>query len=452
VIVVRAGQLCIAALAAAIAPFFFGSVDLFFVVVLVCLLSLGGLGVFAVPLERAQQRLLAVFLGICLLYAAVAVIQFIPNLYPAWNDAIWRDIRQIVPDAVPRIASRAEIPAIAVGHFALFALAFLNGFCVGTSRRHAALLFWFVQGAIALYAIYGLVALTFFPKSLLWIEKVAYLESLTSTFVNRNTAASLVGTGAILWTVYVLSNIAALRRYSVPTLLILPVAEVRMLQLALGLAGFTLCFLALVQTGSRGGLLLGSIGIVVAIALAVLARARASKWQLIPIILLLAVGFVAAVLNLERLATHGLFDDERWRMYRTLAPAILSRPWLGFGAGSFAEVFPAFRSAEMGAGGIWEMAHSTVLEIAFEMGIPMAVIIVAAMIAGGVFLMAQALKSRDDQNYLAAVAGILIFASLHAMIDFSLQVPGYLTVFAVVLGCGLAQAAVPPLRRRRQQD
>ncbi len=49
------------------------------------------------------------------------------------------------------------------------------------------------------YVIYGYAALVLTPNMLLWVNKVAYQGSFTSTFVNHNTAATYVGAGAILW-------------------------------------------------------------------------------------------------------------------------------------------------------------------------------------------------------------------------------------------------------------
>jgi len=37
-----------------------------------------------------------------------------------------------------------------------------------------------------IYAVYGIVAFYVFPGTVLWLPKTAYLESVTSTFINRN--------------------------------------------------------------------------------------------------------------------------------------------------------------------------------------------------------------------------------------------------------------------------
>ena len=49
------------------------------------------------------------------------------------------------------------------------------------------------------YAIYGMAAYLIDPTHLLWLEKRAYRDVLTSTFVNRNTAAVYFGSCAVLW-------------------------------------------------------------------------------------------------------------------------------------------------------------------------------------------------------------------------------------------------------------
>jgi O-antigen ligase len=100
------------------------------------------------------------------------------------------------------------------------------------------------------------------------------------------------------------------------------------------------------------------------------------------------------------------------------------------------------RTAEFNNWGLWDYAHSTVLELAIEMGLPVVAIIVIAACAS-VFLLVQRTLNSDDRTRatLAAITGIAVLTYLHSMIDFSLQIPGYLITFGILLGCGLAMAA-----------
>jgi O-antigen ligase len=94
---------------------------------------------------------------------------------------------------------------------------------------------------------------------------------------------------------------------------------------------------------------------------------------------------------------------------------------------------------------VWDYAHSTILEIAVEMGIPVAAMVVIAALASLFILARAAVKSEGrSRRSLAAIVGITVLSYLHSMIDFSLQIPGYLVLFGVLLGCGLARASAAP--------
>jgi hypothetical protein len=83
------------------------------------------------------------------------------------------------------------------------------------------------------------------------------------------------------------------------------------------------------------------------------------------------------------------------------------------------------------------------------MGIPVAVLIATGAVASACILLRAAAQSEPtDRAILAAIAGIAILSYLHSMIDFSLQIPGYLIVFGILLGCGLARALTTKKQRR----
>ena len=151
-----------------------------------------------------------------------------------------------------------------------------------------------------------------------------------------------------------------------------------------------------------------------------------------------------------RIGSKGLLDDARWSVYEYCIEAVRQRPLLGAGAGTFVDLLPSLRADGFGGWGVWDYAHSTILEIAVEMGIPIAAMVVLAAIASLIILVRAALRSRDhSRSSLAAIAGIAVLSYLHSIVDFSLQIPGYLIPFAVLLGCGLARATSEPTQRSR---
>jgi O-antigen ligase len=97
--------------------------------------------------------------------------------------------------------------------------------------------------------------------------------------------------------------------------------------------------------------------------------------------------------------------------------------------------------------GTWDFAHSTILEIAVEMGVPIAMMIVCAAIVSLYILARGALRSKGkSRGSFAAIAGIATLTYLHSLIDFSLQIPGFFIVFWILLGCWLAQSQVEKVK------
>ena len=348
-VTVRSIQLWIPVVVIVLAPLFFGSVDLFWVVVWTILLSASvSTGVVA-SLDSAQSRLLLGFLAVCGVYALVAVVQIIPNSLEPFADPIWRRASEILQlDLAPRISSRAEIPPLAIGHFLLFTTAVISGFCLGTSQSNVRLIVRSAQYSILVYAIYGIGALIFTPDMLLWATKTAYPGSLTATFVNRNTAATFVGAGVILWACAAFSSIRSMKAFSLRMLLLSPLNEDLAFKVILRSAAALTCFFALLLTGSRAGLISTCFGVVVSITLMVGHRRKTGIWLLA--LSGLAVATLVAVLigRMGFIVSRGVFDEARWLVYEFCVEAIRQRPLLGAGAEN--SMFVAVRLKHGGLG------------------------------------------------------------------------------------------------------
>jgi O-antigen ligase len=447
----RSIQLWVTISALSLAPLFFGSVDQLWIAVWTVLLSISTVLGMAAPLEARQARILSVFLAACFLYALVALIQVTPHLLDRLDDPIWRRTNELLGLNVgSRISSRAEIPPVAIGHFLLLLTSFLSGFFVGTSRRNADTLVRWARGSILLYALYGLVALALTPNMLLWAPKLAYQGSLTATFVNHNTAATFLGAGTILWFCWAYLSFQSLQWSSLRLLLLTPTNEHLAFRLVVRSAAALTCFFSLLLTGSRGGLICTCLGLLIAIGL-MIARKRKPKLGLVAGGGMLAAATIGVWLShIGRIGSQGLFDDARWSVYGFCIEAIRQRPLLGAGAGTFEDLLPSLRTENFNNWGVWDYAHSTVLEIAVEMGVPIAAMVVIAAIASLVVVAGGALQSEErNRSSLAAIAGIAVLTYLHSTVDFSLQIPGYLIVFAILLGCGLARSSTEQIKLRK---
>jgi O-antigen ligase len=289
--------------------------------------------------------------------------------------------------------------------------------------------------------MYGLLALALTPNLVLWAPKLAYRGYLTATFVNHNTAATFVGAGVILWCCWTYHLLQSFRYTSFRLLLLTPSNEQLAFKLVFRAAAGLICFLALLLTGSRGGLICTCFGLLTAIGLLLAGKLRPTLSHVLG-----AGGVTLAVIvfwlsQTGRIGSQGVVDNGRWFVYVACIDAILQRPLLGAGAGTFADLFPSLRPDDISTWGVWDYAHSTILEIAVEMGLPIAVLVVIAAGASVFMLGRAALKSTErSQSLLSAATGIAVLGYLHATIDFSFQIPGYLIVFGIMTGCGLARA------------
>ena len=90
--------------------------------------------------------------------------------------------------------------------------------------------------------------------------------------------------------------------------------------------------------------------------------------------------------------------------------------------------------------GIWGSAHSTPLEMAAELGLPLVgLVVVAWIIVLAVLVRGVRIRRRDVVVPVTALS-VAALALLHSLIDFSLQIPGYAIVVFALLGAGLSQS------------
>ena len=314
--------------------------------------------------------------------------------------------------------------------------------CRSPQRAH-----WTVQ-AVALigmaYAIYGIVAFFVFPGTILWLTKYAYLDSVTSTFVNRNSYATYVGIGlvaalACTFSAYVRSaNLvgrSALRR------------AVSFVASTAGPAGWWLVGsfilgLALVRTGSRGGIL-ASVAGMVALVLLTTMRGRNAIAATASLLGLLATGvaiFVFGDFFAGRLLALGFNAADRLAVYKLTIVSILDAPWKGFGYGTFEYVFPMYRDNSLSPYGVWDKAHNTYLEIIQGLGIPIAALFFVMLLILVVRVGRAALTRRSSATAALVATSATVIVALHSFVDFSMQIQAVALTWTALLAAGVAQS------------
>jgi O-antigen ligase len=141
-----------------------------------------------------------------------------------------------------------------------------------------------------------------------------------------------------------------------------------------------------------------------------------------------------------RFDVQGLSDEGRLDVYRSTLRMIADHPWFGTGLGTFVWSFPAYRSATISMWGVWDRAHSTPLELASDLGLPLAGLIGLAWLIVLTVLIRGVRTRRHDRIVPTGALAVAVLGLAHSVIDFSLQIPGYSIVVFALVGAGLAQS------------
>jgi O-antigen ligase len=295
------------------------------------------------------------------------------------------------------------------------------------------------------YALFGIFQFVIFPDRLLWTEKNAYLDSLTSSFVNRNNYAAYAGAGLIAALGMLIETY---RRLGVERGAPLRMQLAALLEATLrgGLIQFVGVFLimaALFMTGSRAGIVCSLFGVMalLVIVASVLRRRRYIMAVLLPLLIVCGLAFmVYGEFFTDRIANDGGLDL-RWAVAQRTIEATLDAPWTGFGYGSFDQMFSIYRLADMGdPAKHWDKAHNTYVELLFELGFPAGIAFGLMVGAILVQIFANTLRRRHAAMVSLLALAISIQLLLHALVDFSLQMQAVAISYWAVMGAGLAQS------------
>jgi O-antigen ligase len=370
-----------------------------------------------------------------------------PWLAAATPDPIWQEAQEALGVPLhPSVSIARNQPWFELGRPLVCMLAVACGFLVGADRGRARQLVKVIAWSGAAYAMYGILAHLFDPTHILWREKQAYLAYVTGTFINRNTAAAYFGSCAVVWSLLLWERVrlemprGPLQWRAIPARLLSSTPT----RVVVAFAMLFLCLAAMFMTGSRAAVVLSLLALIVAFT----AFFRRDLPGRVGIVIALAGGGAGSLILLQlmgaginaRFDIQGAADQGRLEAYKAILRMIADHPWFGTGQGTFAYAFPAYRSPNVSVVGVWDIAHNSLLEIAADMGVPIAALVVVAwMVVFAVLIRGAVIRRRDLVVPVAALA-VVILAVLHSLIDFTLQIPGYSIMAMALIGTGLAQS------------
>lgn len=386
------------------------------------------------------------------LFAAVVVWVLIQNATwtPDWmHHPIW----QMTADELNKpiagsISVDRDLSSLALLRLITAASAFWLALQLCRDASRANFLLKSLAASTCAYAAYGLFAFAFMPGRVLWVARpFSRTDVVNSTFINPNSFATYAGMGLILICGFILrlyrrefTAVAGSARFRIATFIQVTGQRAAVL---FG-AGFVV-LIALLGSQSRGGILSTVLGLFVFAILCLKTHKQGSAEQREAVIILgavlVAVAFLAfGNLVAGRIAQQGLYDQGRIPVYTITLRSILASPLLGYGYGTFADVFPMFRDQSLSTYDNWVMAHNTYLEVFQGLGILFGSMLVASIVLLARRCVKAAMTRRENEMIPCVAAGIAFLVGAHSLVDFSLQIEAIGVTFMAVLGAGVAQS------------
>lgn len=408
-----------------------------------------------------RTGLLRPLMAPALLYSLVLLwifLQCVPlplalfDAFQSWGDPLWREASNAL--ATP-LDSSLSINPTATLDGAMHLLAYAGLFWVAVqltgnpqraTQARAAII---VVGSV--YSLYGLFALFGGEDWLLGNLGARPADSLTSSFINRNSFATFAGLTLLAAVSLFLERIRHLLGLERPLRRKAALVIEHMVFQSGILTGAILAIsLALFLTTSRGGIF-ASLFALGALVLLQLPGRRGARRQPLGFAVLIVVG-IAVVAGggnfVDRLERQGLSleTDLRGTLFATTIDAIQTAPLTGTGFGTYSQAIEAYRVNDPNIFAIWEKAHNTYLENALELGIPAAL----ALNLGVLLLARTAFRGvrarRRGKSFPALGVAATLLVGLHALVDFSLQIPANAVLYVFIMGLAIAQSS--PIGRK----
>lgn len=399
------------------------------------------------PIEWRRSRLIVVPFAVLVFWFLAQASGGMPE---AWHHPLWREASGALNAPLAgAISLNPEASRQAVLRLLTYGGVFWLAFQLGRDEKRARNIFWIVAMAGLAYAIYGLVAHLGGSQKILWYPKWAYQDSLTSTFVNRNHYATYAGVTLLACLALLLAEIRRIRRHS-------PIAAEDTLGF-FDACGFRFYFLivacgilftALLLSHSRGGFLSAAVGVgTFAVVAGMRLREQRRSIEVLPMAVggMLALSLLAAILAVSGKEVFNRLGDaaktDRLAIYERTLEGIGDRPFLGFGLDTFKESFRLYRDEGFRFYvDTIDHAHNTYLELAMGGGLPAFALLL--FLAGYVTLLCflGALRRRRNAIFPAAGVAVTALVGVHALADFSLQIPAVAITYLGLLGVASAQS------------
>jgi O-antigen ligase len=211
-------------------------------------------------------------------------------------------------------------------------------------------------------------------------------------------------------------------------------------------------------SGSRGGIIAFVAEIAVFVFFVFQGRQQKNIAILLSSFLIILLGIIAwsgghevkqRIATLELTRRSDLSSDIRLQIDRDIFKMVRERPLLGWGDGTFADVYPHFRTFYTDS--LVNAAHNDYLQVLAETGLLGFAIVIWFLMAAVQPALHKAQKWTSNLNGAVSLAALLgiIGILVHSFVDFNLQIPANAVLFYSL--CTLAAMEPRFLTHRRER-
>ena len=322
--------------------------------------------------------------------------------------------------------------------------------CREISRAHK-----FIRAIIVIviaYAIYGILTLPSGDLRVVWLGQTAVRGFVHSTFYNRDHYATYAGIGLIAAT-------GAMLKYYSDELTLTGGLLSHRIGAAIDatankgivlVGGVLIMLVSILMTGGRGGVIAAALGLTVLIVLWYSRRqskeegqAKASVYWITASTITVTVVAVTLMFGdalFGKIAGVGFHDATRLGLDTITLRSIFDAPLLGYGYGTFSDVFPMFRDQSISTFWIVDQAHNTYLEVVQGLGVMFGTMLIACVVLLVLKSARGALAGRRGAMVCAVATATAFLIGVSALVDFSLQIQAVTLTFIAILGAGVAQS------------
>lgn len=412
------------------------------------------------PHQTISLRHIGCFMDILCLFIAVLgwIVLQSSAISPFAAHSVWFAADSILPVAVNHATSVTPDDTItSCMRLLSYALVFCLTLFYGQDRGKARIVLMGLMVAGALYSLHKIFIYINDLEDIHYFPQWTLLYDLSSTIVNNNHFAAYAGL-TLLCTVSLLSEEVIIatkdnngeylgQQRFIHTLIVRTVIPLGIL-LTIGTA--------LVLSNSRGGF----FGFLFALSVLLIAmninhRARGVSivWLLGFVVLFGGFLFYLSGADLlQRLDKEGLSSPARQDAYQSTWDAIMTNPWLGYGLGSFEEMFATYKNTTISGtvrrAILWNYAHNVYLETIFEIGIPAAGAFFYCFFKMAWICGKGLLQRKRDWMYPALGLAATCLIGLQSATDFGMQMPAIAYTYALLMGVACAQSFSYPKRKR----